>query len=136
VSHALSITYGSFSNVPLLRLEGDLTFGQNVAELHDAVERLAVSGVGTVILDLTALGATDSTGIGALLDVKRLLGEKHGRVCLLRPPAALRNSLHVVRVTSMFVLVDDELELTRVLDETRREGGSPGDRRPQSESAE
>lgn len=121
MSSLLTIAYGSFSGVPLLRLGGDLAFGQNVRELHDSVERLAASGYAAVVLDIESLGVTDSTGVGALLDVRRLLGERTGRVYLLRAPASLRHSLQLARVASMFVMVDDHRELAQILGEAKKE---------------
>jgi anti-anti-sigma factor len=86
-------------------------------ELHDTVSHLADQGHRRVVLDLTNVESADSSGIGALLDVVRVLGEGEGRVFLLRPPARLRDSLNLLRATSVLHVVDDETDLNRRLED-------------------
>jgi hypothetical protein len=69
----------------MFHLYGDMIFGQNMGELHDQVK------------DLAAKGETAST------------------VVLLRPSIRVRNSLDLIRVTSMFEVVADEAELLGLL---------------------
>jgi len=101
-------------DVPFLRLSGDLIFGHNLRALHDATAKLRASGHTIIAIDLTDIGAVDSTGIGALLDVRRMIGMT-GCVVLLRASAHLRTSLDVMRVTKLFTLEDEEAGVLRVV---------------------
>jgi anti-anti-sigma factor len=114
----LRLAADEIRGVPALLLSGDLAFGQSMRVLHDAVTDLGDQGHKCLVLDLTNVESADSTGIGALLDVVRVLGEGVGRVFLLRPSARLRNSLNLIRVTSMFEVVNDETDLVRRLEAT------------------
>jgi anti-anti-sigma factor len=109
------LTVDRFRDVPLIRLSGEMTFGEDVTALLDTVRCLATDGHARLVLDLTDVETADSTGVGALLESKRLLGETAGTVFLLRPPIRLRSSLDLIRATSMFEVVDDEADLNRRL---------------------
>jgi len=104
-----------FRDVPLIRLSGDMSFGENMSDLDDSVMHLASHGHTRLVLDLTDVESADSTGIGALLNAKRLLGEAVGTVFLLRPSIRIRSALDLMRVTPMFELADDEANLSRRL---------------------
>ena len=46
-----------------------------------------------VVIDVSAMRSTDSTGMSALLEVRRIFGEQPGAVALLRPSDRLRAAL-------------------------------------------
>jgi len=110
------LTLATFDDVPVLRLSGDLTFGQTLSSLHDAASQLR--GQTLVVLDVTDVEAVDSTGISALLDVRQTLGVT-SRVVLLRPRTRLRASLDITRVLNLFELADDEDGLRRAITGSR-----------------
>ena len=114
------LTNTTFDDAPLLRLSGDLAFGQSIGSLHDAAHQLR--GHTLIVLDLTDVEIVDSTGISALLDARRTLGAT-SRVVLLAAPTRLRTSLDVARIADLFELVDDEHGLRRALERWR--GDSP-----------
>lgn len=109
---AFQVTIATFDDVPVLRLSGDLTFGQSISALHDAADQFKANAL--VVLDLTDLEMVDSTGISALIDARRTLAAA-SRVVLLRAPTRLQTSLDVTRVADLFELVDDEDGLRRAL---------------------
>jgi anti-sigma B factor antagonist len=111
MSTPLRLAVTAFGETPMLRLSGRLVFGQDLGAVHEAVTQLAAAGHHRLILDMTDVEATDSSGISSLLDVRHILGEGSGRIFLLRPSERLRGVLAVVRVTSLFEVVDDETEL-------------------------
>ena len=111
MTESLSVDVDSFAGVALLRLRGGLVFDENLKAIHDIVTRLTNEGLDRVIVDLTDVASTDSSGITALLDVKQLV--EH--MILLRPSDRLRSALAVARVTSLFEVVDDERQLSRCL---------------------
>jgi len=113
---ALSVVVEMFDGVPVLRLRGALIYGQDLQPIHRAAARLKSEGHERVIVDLTAVDATDSTGVSALLEAKRIIGQRPGAVILLRPPKRLRATLVMTHVAALFEVVDDEAELRRRLD--------------------
>jgi anti-anti-sigma factor len=102
-----------FEGVPALRLRGGLVFGQDLHTLPDTVTRLRNEGHDRVIVDLTAVELTDSTGVSALLEIRDIIGERKGQVILLRVPNRLRATLVMTHVASLFELVEDEADLRR-----------------------
>jgi len=108
------LTNATVDDVPMLKLSGDMGFGESVSSLHDAADQLRATGHTLIVLDLTDVETVDSTGISALLDARHILGVS-GRVVLLRAPIRLRTSLDIARVAGLFELLDDEHGLRRTL---------------------
>jgi anti-anti-sigma factor len=118
MSESLSVEVDSTGTVPVLRLRGNLAYGQNLAAIREAVSRLRSQGHTWVAVDLNAVPTIDSSGISALLDIKQGIGGPEGRVILLRPSERVRETLAMIRVTSLFEIADDDPDLPR-----RGEGG-------------
>lgn len=111
MSDSLSLTIETLEGLPALRLKGKLVYGQNFQPLYDVVARLRREGHERVVIDLTNVESTDSSGMSALLEIRRIFGEQHGGIILLRPSERLRAALAMIRVASMFVMITDEAEL-------------------------
>jgi anti-anti-sigma factor len=111
MSEPLSVEAASFGEVPVLRLGGDLTYGQDLATIHEATARLKGAGHDRVIVDLSAVRTLDSSGISALLDIRQTLGKSSEHVILLRPSERVRGTLAQMRVASLFTVVEDEADL-------------------------
>lgn len=116
----LQITTHTFRRVPVVRVSGDLVFGHDVGVLSEIATQLRAQGHTDAILDLRGLTTTDSTGLGAVLEFRRLLGDSQRSVYLLQPPERLRMHLTVAHVKSMFIVVDSEDDLNRHLTEEHR----------------
>ena len=107
----LSVDVDSVAGVPVLRLRGRIAYGENLQAIHDIVTRLHSEGHERLVVDLTHVDSADSTGISALLQVKRTVGNGAGRIMLLRPSERVRRALAMIRVTSEFEIVEDETDL-------------------------
>lgn len=116
----LQITRHSFQRMPMIRVSGDLVFGHDVGVLCDHALQLTGQGDTDVILDLREMTATDSTGLGAILEFRRSLGDGQGSVHLLQPPERLSTQLKVAHVESMFIVVDSDEHLRRLNPSLRR----------------
>jgi anti-anti-sigma factor len=108
MSDSLSLAVETFEGVPVLRLKGKLVYSQNFQPLYDTVARLRSEGHQRVIIDLTAVLSTDSSGMSALLEIRRLFGEQRGAVVLLRPNDRLQAALAMIRVLSLFEVITEE----------------------------
>jgi anti-anti-sigma factor len=115
----LQITTQTFQRVPVVRVSGDLIFGHDVSELPQLARQLSAQGNTDAILDLRGLTSTDSTGLGAVLEFRRLLGDGNKAVYLLQPPERLRAHMTVTHVETMFIVVESEDDLGRYLTERR-----------------
>ena len=118
------LTVDSFDGIPVLRVSGGLVFGENLTDLRDTVRRFRSEGHERIVVDVTDVESTDSSGISALLAAGRVISESGGRIVLLRPSERLRAALTMVRVTSLFEVVDDEAALTRRVAEWRLRSSS------------
>jgi anti-anti-sigma factor len=116
----LQITTHTFRRVPVVQVSGALVFGHDVSVLPKLAAQLRAQCHTDAILDLRGLTATDSTGLGAVLEFRRLLGDGQKAVYLLHPPERLRTHLNVTHVESMFIVVDSEDDLDRYLTNERR----------------
>jgi anti-anti-sigma factor len=108
---SLNLIVEMLEGLPVLRLKGKLVYGQNFQPLYDTIARLRGEGHQKVVVDLTGVDSTDSSGISALLEIRRIIGEQPGAVILLRPADRLRASLAMIRVSAMFDVIMDEGEL-------------------------
>ena len=95
---------------------GDLDLA-TASRLPRAIEQLP-DDPRPVILDLRDVVFVDSSGVSALLEVERVLGEKGRRLALLKPAGAVTRVLDLVELRSRFYELDrldpDALgELTR-----------------------
>ena len=109
-TNLLSVSVDSIAGVPVLRLRGSLTIDADLAALREAVLRPDSQGGAALVLDLAGVHACDSSGVGALVDL-RLKSDRP--IVLLRPSAQLRRVLHVMKVLSLFEVKDDEESLGR-----------------------
>ena len=84
----------------VLILAGDLDLA-SAPRLAHVVERLT-DAPGPVVLDLRDVAFVDSSGVSALLDVERLVEEKHRRLALLQPAGAVTRLLDLVELRARF----------------------------------
>jgi anti-anti-sigma factor len=104
----LSVEAASSGRAPVIRLRGDLTYGQNLSAVHDAVFQLKDQGHERLIVDLSGVQSIDSSGISALLDIKQTLSGTDTKVILLRPSGRVRGALTMMRVASLFQIVEND----------------------------
>ena len=110
MSELLRVAVETVGGLPVLRLKGRLVYGQGFQPLYDAVTQLRQEGHQRMVVDLTAVDLTDSSGLSALLEIKQRVGPA-GSVVLLRPSERVRASLAMIRVTSLFEIIEDDSEI-------------------------
>lgn len=81
-------------------LAGDLDLA-SAPRLSHAIEQLP-DDPRPVILDLRDVAFVDSSGVGALLDVERMVGERRRHLALLRPPEPVTRVLELVELRGRF----------------------------------
>jgi anti-sigma B factor antagonist len=88
----------------VLVLAGDLDLA-SAPRLAQAVQGLP-DEPGPVVLDLRQVAFVDSSGVSALLDVERVLQERHRQLALLQPAGAVTRLLDLVELRSRFRELD------------------------------
>lgn len=91
-----------------LRLGGDLDY-DTTHELHEVLNELLDGGAGRghVVLDCSELETCDSTGLSALLMIRRRVHDTGARLHLTGRPPVLRRLLAVTRTEEHFGCEED-----------------------------
>ncbi len=73
------------------------------------------------VLDLAAIEAIDSTGLGFLLGLRRDIRAGNGELVLLAPSAAVVRALRLMQLDDVFPVAPDLASARRLIDERRRQ---------------
>jgi anti-sigma B factor antagonist len=105
------------------KIVNDVTFIKLVADRLDAAravdfkEKMAVlinQGTNQVVMDLSAVKFMDSTGLGSLVSVLKLLGGKRDLI-LCGVKGMLQDLFKLTRMDRVFVIVDTEADAVKKL---------------------
>jgi anti-anti-sigma factor len=104
---SLRITEEADGTTTVLRLAGELDLA-TADILRERVRALATttSGVRRLTLDLGGLEFLDVTGLGALLEARRRLGERGATVALRRPRPMVRRMLSLLSLEDALQIED------------------------------
>jgi anti-anti-sigma factor len=92
--------------ITLLELSERLTI-ENVPELRDSLQNLAVQGHRFFLLDCSQISVVDSQGIGGLVRNWLSLRSRGGELKLLYPSVRLREVLQIVGLHKVIECFDD-----------------------------
>ena len=95
--------------VKVLWLENQINVS-NVNDLDNAISEAAEEGVIKLVVDLKDLNYIDSTGLGALVRAKRLIGRRGGDVRLSNMNGEIRELFEFTRLINVFSLFDSAEE--------------------------
>ena len=88
----------------LIRVKGDRIDAAGAVPFKDQILQLAEGGTGRVVLDLSQVDFLDSSGLGALVAIRRMLG---GRALdLLSPTPPVVRVLRLTRMDTIFTIHD------------------------------
>jgi anti-anti-sigma factor len=96
----------SVGPITLLELSERLTI-ENVPELRDKLQDLAVEGRRSFLLDCSQISVVDSQGIGGLVRNWMSLKSRGGKLKLLNPSVRLREVLQIVGLQKVIECFDD-----------------------------
>jgi anti-sigma B factor antagonist len=80
----------------IIRVQGDRIDAAGAVPFKDQILQLADGGTGRVVLDLSAVDFLDSSGLGALVAIRRMLGGRALDLMSPTPPV-----VRVLRLTRM-----------------------------------
>jgi anti-sigma B factor antagonist len=92
---------GSKANV-IVRGELDVA---NTPQLCEAIETALADGALEVLIDCRAMTFLDSSGVGALLDLRKQLASRGGVLILFAPTEAVAQTLEVTGLDAEFHVV-------------------------------
>jgi anti-sigma B factor antagonist len=93
--------------VNIVSIDGDLTIGESEAGFKRAVTRLIEEGHVNLLIDCSALGMVDSTGLGALVRTLTTTQKEGGQAKLLKPGTMLLKLLEMTQLDSVFEIHQD-----------------------------
>lgn len=91
----------------MLILEGNLDY-ESSAVLTQEVKDLIQEGVSTICLDLSGIHFLSSSGVAALVRVKRILEERGGQLVLFDLAEEVKKVFGLTRVVDYFEIHSDE----------------------------
>lgn len=98
----MEISIREDGRVSVISLSGDLTIGESEAGFKRSVTRLIEEGKVNILIDCSALGLVDSTGLGALVRTLTNTQKEGGQTKLLTPGPNLKKLLEMTQLDSVF----------------------------------
>ena len=89
-------------DVAVLALKGKLMGGPETTAIHDKVKELVSNDVKKVVIDLGKVKWMNSTGLGALIESRRLITEKEGKLKLSAVTEKIKSLLMITQIISLF----------------------------------
>ena len=108
----------SHPNVTVLRYKGDMCL-PDVAQFTKELEgHLFAPNIHQVVLDLSAVGKVDTSGLGVLVSVNTKGCSMRRRLVLLKPAPHICDLLRKVEIEGFFATFDSEDELKGYIPDT------------------
>ncbi len=92
----------------IVRISGKVTF-EHCPLLQSRLDSVLEEAVGEVIIDFAGVPFLDSSGIGEILRLYKLVRERHGEIVLINPNSKLRNLFAMYRF-ERFMKIRDSVE--------------------------
>lgn len=96
----LAFTSDQQAEETVLSVTGEIDM-HSAGELRDRVDALGVAD-GTLVLDLDGVGFVDSSGLGALLGIKKQQERAGGRLVLSRISPAVSRLIEITKMDRVF----------------------------------
>lgn len=104
----MDITIDSRDNVTILRLRGKFIAGTDGPSCRDKVKELIDSGKRKLLFDFSSVPYIDSTGLGFLAGCRAAAQKAGAKLVLASVDERVMRVLNEVKLSSFFVIVEDE----------------------------
>jgi len=94
-------------DITILTVTGDLVIGEPETAFKKTVTRLLEEGHVNLLVDLSAVGFLDSSGLGALVRALTQSQKEGGQTKLLNAGPQIRKLLQMTKLDSVFEIHDD-----------------------------
>jgi anti-sigma B factor antagonist len=102
----MTLTVSSHELADVVQMPEKLTV-QNASSIAKSLTDLVDSGKSRLVLDLSALGFADSSGLAVLVTVYKSAKKNGGRVVLLSPQPNIRSLLELTRLQNVLEIFQD-----------------------------
>ncbi|MCP4727576.1 MAG: STAS domain-containing protein [bacterium] len=89
-------------DIALLTISGKLMGGNETKEITEKVKSLLDDGMKKVVMDLGKVKWMNSTGLGALIESRRLITEKDGVLKLAAVAEKIKSLLIITQILNLF----------------------------------
>jgi anti-sigma B factor antagonist len=103
----MKITEKKLENAVILEASGKLTIGVGDTVVREAIDKAQAEGVDNVIMDMAAVTALDSAGVGEILAAHSKLKNAGGGLALIKLSDRVGGVLKATRLTGLISIHDD-----------------------------
>ena len=89
-------------NAAVLKVSGKLMGGKETKEISEKVRNLLSDDIKNIIIDLGKVNWMNSTGLGTLIESRRLIAEKDGVLKLSAVTKKIKSLLIITQIISLF----------------------------------
>jgi anti-sigma B factor antagonist len=89
-------------DIALLTISGKLMGGNETKEITEKVKSLLDDGIRKIVMDLGKVKWMNSTGLGALIESRRLITEKEGVLKLAAVAEKIKSLLIITQILNLF----------------------------------
>jgi anti-sigma B factor antagonist len=93
----MDIAIRNYQQMHIIDVKGDLDL-YNAFRLKEAVQKLIGMGARLFILNMEGVNYVDSSGIGALLSINRLLSKDDRKLCIAGITQTVENLMNITRL--------------------------------------
>ncbi len=103
----MELTTREDGDITILTVTGDLVIGEPETTFKKAITKLLEEGRVNLLVDLSAVGFLDSSGLGALVRALTLAQKEGGSAKLVHAGAQVRKLLQMTKLDSVFEVHED-----------------------------
>jgi anti-sigma B factor antagonist len=103
----MELTTREEGDITILTVTGDLVIGEPETTFKKTITRLLEEGRVNLLVDLSAVGFLDSSGLGALVRALMLAQKEGGSAKLLHAGPQVRKLLQLTKLDSVFEIHED-----------------------------
>lgn len=89
-------------DIAILSISGKLMGGNETKEVSEKVESLLSDGISKIVMDLAKVKWMNSTGLGALIESRRIITEKEGTLKLAAVAEKIKSLLIITQILNLF----------------------------------
>ncbi len=98
----MAISEKIHEDVAVLKISGKLMGGDETKEITEKVRSLLTDGITKIVMDLGKVKWMNSTGLGALLESRKLITDKEGTLKLAAVAEKIKSLLMITQILSQF----------------------------------
>ena len=95
-------------DVRMIKLSGKITIGAGDVRMRELIHAAIDQGKKKILVDLGAVKAVDSSGIGELVAAYTTVAKNGGRLALVHLSPKINDILQVTQLVTVFDIYDDE----------------------------